>query len=220
MSIVPFTKQEMAIHVAKAIAPGSFVNLGIGLPELVANFISPDQQIVLHSENGLLGMGPTPVPGSEDWDLINAGKKPVTIVDGGSFFHHADSFAMIRGGHIDVCVMGAFQVSVNGDLANWDDGTPNAIPAVGGAMDLASGADKVFAMMTLFNRAGAAKLISALAIPVTATKIVRCLFTDYADFVLKSGEQPVVVKLAEGVTIKWLAEKTGVGLTDGRKRDL
>ena len=141
------TRDQMAARVAKDIPEGAVVNLGIGLPTLVGNHLPADKEILLHSENGLLGMGPAPAPGEEDGDLINAGKQPVTIKAGGSYFHHADSFAMMRGGHLDFCVLGAFQVSEKGDLANWHTGAPGAIPAVGGAMDLAIGAKQVFVMM-------------------------------------------------------------------------
>ena len=136
------SRDEIAQRVALDIPEGAYVNLGIGLPTMVANHLDPSKEIFLHSENGLLGMGPAPSPGEEDEDLINAGKQPVTLLTGGAFFHHADSFAMMRGGHLDICVLGAFQVSARGDLANWHTGAPDAIPAVGGAMDLAIGAKK------------------------------------------------------------------------------
>src|SRR5947208_6613296 len=145
-------RDQMAARVAKDIPEGAYVNLGIGLPTMVANYLPKDREIFLHSENGLLGMGPAPKPGEEDPDLINAGKQPVTLLTGGAYFHHADSFAMMRGGHLDICVLGAFQVSVKGDLANWHTGAPDAIPAVGGAMDLAIGAKRTFVMMEHLTR--------------------------------------------------------------------
>ena len=148
------TRDQMAARVARDIPEGAYVNLGIGLPTLVANHLPKDREIFLHSENGLLGMGPAPAPGEEDYDLINAGKQPVTLLPGGAFFHHADSFAMMRGGHLDICVLGAFQVSATGDLANWHTGAPDAIPAVGGAMDLAIGAKKTFVMMEHLTKRG------------------------------------------------------------------
>src|SRR5690349_23283031 len=157
----------MAARVARDIPDGAVVNLGIGLPTLVANHLPAGREVVLHSENGVIGMGPAPKAGEEDFDLINAGKQPVTLLPGGSFFHHADSFAMMRGGHLDVCVLGAFQVSASGDLANWHTGAPDAIPAVGGAMDLAIGARDVLVMMTLFGKDGASKLVAECTYPLT-----------------------------------------------------
>src|SRR5919199_1212756 len=153
------TRDQIAARVARDIPEGAYVNLGIGLPTMVANHLPKEREIFLHSENGVLGMGPAPARGQEDEDLINAGKQPVTLLAGGAYFHHADSFAMMRGGHLDICVLGAFQVSATGDLANWSTGEPGAIPAVGGAMDLAIGAKQVYVMMTLFTRAGAPKLV-------------------------------------------------------------
>ena len=154
-----FSKDEIAQRVARDIPAGAYVNLGIGLPTLVANHLDPSKEVLLHSENGILGMGPAPTPGQEDEDLINAGKQPVTLLTGGAYFHHADSFSMMRGGHLDICVLGAFQVSKEGDLANWHTGAPDAIPAVGGAMDLAIGAKRVFVMMELQTKSGESKLV-------------------------------------------------------------
>src|SRR3546814_99856 len=154
-------REDMARRVARDIAEGAYVNLGIGLPTRVADYLPADKEIFLQSENGLLGMGPAPAPGDEDPELINAGKQPVTLLPGGCFFHHADSFAMMRGGHLDICVLGAFQVGVNGDLANWHTGAPDAVPAVGGAMDLAIGAKQVFVMMELLTKSGTSKLVNA-----------------------------------------------------------
>ena len=174
------SRDQMAARVARDIAEGSYVNLGIGLPTLVANHLPADREIFLHSENGILGMGPAPAPGQEDWDVINAGKQPVTLLPGGAYFHHADSFAMMRGGHLDVCVLGAFQVSATGDLANWHTGAPDAIPAVGGAMDLAIGAKRVYVMMEHATKAGEPKIVERCSYPVTGIGCVARLYTDLA----------------------------------------
>src|SRR5690349_4172683 len=177
-----YTRDQMAARVARDIPEGAYVNLGIGLPTLVANHLPRNREILLHSENGVLAMGPAPAPGLEDPDLINAGKQPVTLLPGGAYFHHADSFAMMRGGHLDFCVLGAFQVSVRGDLANWHTGAPDAIPAVGGAMDLAIGAKQVFVMMTLFAKDGTSKLVPRCTYPLTGVHCVSRVYTDYAVF--------------------------------------
>jgi 3-oxoadipate CoA-transferase beta subunit len=174
------SKDEIARRVAQDIPGGAYVNLGIGMPTAVANHIPPDREVILHSENGILGMGPAPPPGEEDYDLINAGKQPVTLRPGGVFFHHADSFAMMRGGHLDICVLGAFQVSVRGDLANWSTGEAGAIPAVGGAMDLAIGAKQVWVMMELLTRQGQSKIVAECSYPLTAAACVRRIYTDLA----------------------------------------
>ena len=179
-SYKPRSKDEIARRVAQDIHEGAYVNLGIGMPTAVANHIPPDREVILHSENGILGMGPAPPSGEEDYDLINAGKQPVTLRPGGVFFHHADSFAMMRGGHLDICVLGAFQVSVRGDLANWSTGEAGAIPAVGGAMDLAIGAKQVWVMMELLTRQGQSKIVAECSYPLTAAACVRRVYTDLA----------------------------------------
>src|SRR6516225_12036163 len=169
---MPLKRRQIAWRAAQDLADGAYVNLGIGLPTLVANHLPADREIVLHSENGVLGMGPAPPPGRADPDLINAGKQPVTLLPGGSYFHHADSFAMMRGGHLDICVLGAFQVSLAGDLANWHTGAPVAIPAVGGAMDLAIGAKRTFVMMEHLTKSGESKLVESCTYPLTGLACV------------------------------------------------
>lgn len=180
LSINPLTKTELAQRVASDIPNGSYVNLGIGLPTMVSNYIPPDSEVILHTENGMLGMGPEASVGQIDHELINAGKIPVTELLGASYFHHADSFAMIRGGHIDICVLGAFQVSFKGDLSNWHAGDPNDIPSVGGAMDLASGAANTFVMMTLFDKNGKSKFVESCSAPLTALQCVTRIYSDFA----------------------------------------
>jgi 3-oxoadipate CoA-transferase beta subunit len=187
-------RDQIAARVARDIPDGSYVNLGIGLPTLVANHLPADREIILHTENGMLGMGPAPAKGQEDYDLINAGKQPVTQVPGTSFFHHADSFAMMRGGHLDFCVLGAFQVSVRGDLANWHTGAADAIPAVGGAMDLAVGAKQVFVMMELLTRDGRSKLVERCSYPLTGVGCVARVYTDLAVFDLRADGVVVIDK--------------------------
>ena len=174
------TREQLAARVAQDIPDGAYVNLGIGLPTKVGNYLPADREIFLHSENGVLGMGPRPAPGTEDPDLINAGKEPVTLLDGGCFFHHGDSFAMMRGGHLDICVLGAFQVSAAGDLANWHTGAPDAIPAVGGAMDLAIGAKQVFIMMEHLTKNGESKIVEHCSYPLTGVRCVHRIYTDLA----------------------------------------
>nr|WP_221583333.1 3-oxoacid CoA-transferase subunit B [Microbacterium sp. G2-8] len=176
------SRQDLAARIAADIREGSFVNLGIGAPTLVANYLPADEEIILHTENGLLGMGPKPEEGRIDPDLINAGKQPVTALDGAAYFHHADSFGMMRGGHLDVCVLGAFQVAQNGDLANWSTGAPGAIPAVGGAMDLAIGAKDVYVMTDLLTKQGESKLVAACSYPLTGVGCVTRVYTDHAVF--------------------------------------
>ncbi|MCC7216430.1 MAG: CoA transferase subunit B [Burkholderiales bacterium] len=209
-----FTRDEMAARVARDIPDGAYVNLGIGLPTRVANHLPPDREIVLHTENGLLGMGPAPATGAEDFDLINAGKQPVTALPGASYFHHADSFAMMRGGHLDYCVLGAFQVSVAGDLANWHTGASDAIPAVGGAMDLAIGAKHVYVMMEHLTKDGASKIVARCTYPLTGLACVERIYTDLAVIdVTPAGL--VAVDVVPGLPFAELARLTGVPLADG-----
>ena len=180
MAMNKLDRNQMAARVARDIPEGAVVNLGIGLPTLVANHLPHDREILLHSENGLLGMGPAAAPGEEDYDLINAGKQPVTLLRGGAYFHHADSFAMMRGGHLDICVLGAFQVSASGDLANWHTGEADAIPAVGGAMDLAIGAKKTFVMMEHLTKRGESKIVAQCSYPLTGIACVKRIYSDIA----------------------------------------
>ena len=174
------SKDELAQRVAQDIHDGAYVNLGIGQPTLVANHIPAGREVILQSENGILGMGPAPAAGLEDYDLINAGKQPVTLLPGGAYFHHADSFAMMRGGHLDICVLGAFQVSAKGDLANWHTGEKDAIPAVGGAMDLAIGARQTWVMMDLLTKKGESKIVERCSYPLTGIECVKRVYTDLA----------------------------------------
>lgn len=205
------TRQQMAARVAQDIPEGAYVNLGIGLPTMVANYLPTDRDIFLQSENGLLGMGPAPAPGEEDWDLINAGKQAVTLLAGGAYFHHADSFAMMRGGHIDICVLGAFQVSVHGDLANWHTGAPDAIPAVGGAMDLAIGARQTFVMMDLLTKQGESKLVAECTYPLTGLTCVSRVYSDLAVFDV-GPDGAKVVEMVDGLSLEELTRLTGVSL--------
>ena len=211
MTLQRRSKDQMAARAAADIAEGMFVNLGIGLPTLVANHLPKDREIILHSENGVLGMGPQPPKGAEDPDLINAGKQPVTLLAGASFFHHADSFGMIRGRHLDICVLGAFQVSVGGDLANWHTGAPDAIPAVGGAMDLAIGAKQVWVMMEHQTKDGASKIVRECSYPLTGVSCVTRIYTDLAVIdVTPTGL--VAYDLAPGLSFEELARISGVPL--------
>ena len=208
----PLDRDELAARVARDIPAGSYVNLGIGQPTTVADHLRPGSGVVLHTENGMLGMGPEATGDQIDFDLINAGKVPVTELPGASYFHHADSFAIMRGGHLDVCVLGAFQVSACGDLANWHTGAPDAIPAVGGAMDLAIGAKSVFVMMTLFAKDGTPKLVRECTYPLTGVHCVDRLYTDVA--VIALGPQGATVLETYGITYSRLAEQLDVPLLD------
>ena len=211
MTMKKLSRDQMAARVARDIPEGAYVNLGIGLPTLVANHLPAGKEVFLHSENGLLGMGPAPAPGDEDHDLINAGKQPVTLLPGGAYFHHADSFAMMRGGHLDICVLGAFQVSGGGDLANWHTGAPDAIPAVGGAMDLAIGAKRTFVMMEHLTKGGESKIVPACSYPLTGIGCVSRVYTDLA--VLDIGPEGVkVVEIFNELPFETLQTLTGVPL--------
>src|SRR5450755_2777739 len=206
-----YTRDQMAARVARDIPEGSYVNLGIGLPTMVANHLPAAREIFLHSENGLLGMGPAAAAGEEDYDLINAGKQPVTLLPGGAYFHHADSFAMMRGGHLDICVLGAFQVSARGDLANWHTGGADAIPAVGGAMDLAIGAKRTFVMMEHLTKSGQSKIVVACTYPLTGVGCVSRIYTDLATIdVTPQGLR--VIDMVEGLDWPELQRLTGVPL--------
>ena len=202
-----WSRRQMAARVAADIPDGAVVNLGIGLPTEVANHFVAGKEVMLQSENGVIGVGPSPVAGHEDFDLINAGKQPVTLRPGGCFFHHADSFAMMRGGHLDVCVLGAFQVAVNGDLANWHSGAADAIPAVGGAMDLAVGARKTWVMMEFLTKEGRAKLVHRCSFPLTGLACVSRVYTDLAIFELVGG-QAQVIDMAPGLLLQELQALT------------
>ena len=208
------TRDQMAARVARDIPEGAYVNLGIGLPTLVANHLPAEREIFLHSENGILGMGPAPAPGAEDWDLVNAGKQPVTLLTGGAFFHHADSFAMMRGGHLDICVLGAFQVSAGGDLANWHTGAPDAIPAVGGAMDLAIGARRTFVMMEHVAREGAPKIVERCSYPLTGMGCVARIYTDLA-VIDVTTDGLVAREWVDGLGFEQLQALTGAPLARG-----
>lgn len=201
----------MAQKVAESIPDGAYVNLGIGLPELVAAFVPENKEFIYHTENGLLGIGPPPAPGTEDPELINAGKKAVTTIAGASFFHHADSFAMIRGKHIDVCVLGAFQVSQNGDLANWSTGEKGGIPAVGGAMDLVSGVKTIYVITQHTTKDGKPKIVESCTYPLTGKGVVDRIFTNLA--VIDVTDKGLFVKeMADGVDFDYLQERTGAPL--------
>lgn len=209
----PWSVDEIARRVAQDIEEGMYVNLGIGQPTKVADFLPDDKDIFLHSENGVLGMGPEPAKGEEDGDLINAGKQYITLLEGGSYFHHGDSFTMIRGGHIDLCVLGAFEVAENGDIANWFLGRPQDIPAVGGAMDLAVGAKEVYVMMDHVSKNGDPKIVEKLQLPITGEKCVNRIYTDLA--VINVTDKGLVVReMIDGLTFEELQAKTGAKLVD------
>jgi len=211
MSYTRRSKDELAARVARDIPEGATVNLGIGQPTLVANHIPATREVLLHSENGILGMGPAPAKGLEDYDLINAGKQPVTLLPGGAYFHHADSFAMMRGGHLDICVLGAFQVSATGDLANWHTGEPGAIPAVGGAMDLAIGAKQTWVMMDLLTKQGQSKLVQACSYPLTGIGCVKRVYTDLATLAC-TPQGLEVIDMVEGLGLEELSALIGLPL--------
>lgn len=211
MSYTRRSKDELAARVAQDIPEGATVNLGIGQPTLVANHIPASREVLLHSENGILGMGPAPAKGQEDYDLINAGKQPVTLLPGGAFFHHADSFAIMRGGHLDICVLGAFQVSATGDLANWHTGEPGAIPAVGGAMDLAVGAKQTWVMMDLLTKQGQSKLVQTCSYPLTGIGCVKRVYTDLATLSC-TPQGLVVMDMVEGLELAELSVLIGLPL--------
>ena len=209
------TKDQLAQRVARDMFDGAYVNLGIGMPTAVANHLPAGIEIVLHSENGILGMGPAPAAGQEDYDLINAGKQPVTLLAGGSYFHHADSFAMMRGGHLDICVLGAFQVSARGDLANWSTGEPGAIPAVGGAMDLAIGAKQTWVMMDLLTRKGESKVVERCSYPLTGVACVRRIYTELCT--LECSPQGLkLVDTVDGLTHAELERLVGLPIAAAR----
>ena len=205
------SRERMARRAARDIPDGAYVNLGIGIPELVAGFIPPGREIVYHTENGVMGFGPPPPVGEEDPELINAGKKPITLLPGASFFHHADSFAMIRGGHIDFCILGAMQVARNGDLANWSTGAPGAIPAVGGAMDLVAGAGRIFVITEHVTKEGAPKLVDACTYPLTGLGVVSRVFTDLA-VIDVTPEGFLLREIAPGISLDDLRAHTAAPL--------
>jgi 3-oxoadipate CoA-transferase beta subunit len=208
----PFSRAQMAARVAQDIPEGWFVNLGIGIPTMVADHVPADREVILHSENGILGMGPAPPPDKVDPWLVNAGKQPVTLRPGGSFFHHADSFAMIRGGHIDLCVLGAFEVAENGDIANWATSENDSAPAVGGAMDLAAGAKRLWVVMEHTTKDGRPKLVERCSYPLTALGAVGRVYTNLGVFDVVKGRGFVVVDMAPGVTFEALQERSGAKL--------
>lgn len=206
-----WNNDQIASFIARDIPDGAYVNLGIGRPEAVANHIPADKEIILQSENGLLGMGGAASDNERDMELVNAGKKPITMLDGGAFFHHADSFAMIRGGHLDVCVLGGFQVAANGDVANWSTGEPDAIPAVGGAMDLGVGAKQIFVLMTHTTKEGEPKLVREITYPATARGACTRVYTDLAVLAVADGTF-IVEEMVGGMTLEELQKRTAAPL--------
>jgi 3-oxoadipate CoA-transferase beta subunit len=211
------SREQLAARIAQDIPEGSYVNLGIGAPTLVADFLPQDREVILHTENGMLGMGPSPAPDRVDPDLINAGKQAVTALPGTAYFHHADSFAMMRGGHLDVCVLGAFQVAENGDLANWSTGGPGAIPAIGGAMDLAIGAKSVYVMTDLLTKNDESKLVTSCTYPLTGARCVARVYTDRAIFDV-TPDGFAVTEIFGETTFADLLELTGLQLKDAAHR--
>jgi len=217
MSYTKLTRDQIAERIARDIPEGAYVNLGIGMPTLVANHLPNDREIFVHSENGILGVGPAPAAGEVDMDLINASKEPVTLLAGGAYFHHTDSFAMMRGGHLDIAVLGAFQVSVTGDLANWHTGAKDAIPAVGGAMDLAVGAKNVWVMMEHLTKGGESKIVERCTYPLTGVGVVKRVYTDLA--VIDIAPRGLVAsRLAPGLSFDELEHLTGVPLVPAGKK--
>jgi len=212
MSYQKRSKEALAKRVAQDIFDGAYVNLGIGMPTQVANHLPPGIEVILHSENGILGMGPAPASEDEDFDLINAGKQPVSLLAGGAFFHHADSFSMMRGGHLDICVLGAFQVSATGDLANWHTGEAAAIPAVGGAMDLAIGAKQTWVMMDLLTKKGESKVVSQCTYPLTGMACVKRIYTDLCTLACTPGGLQVI-DVVDGLSIDALSALIGLPLS-------
>ncbi len=206
-----WTNQELAQKVAQDIPDGAYVNLGIGIPELVANYVPQGKEFIFHTENGLLGMGPAPQPGKEDPELVNAGKKCVTAIPGACFFHHADSFTMIRGRHIDICVLGAFQISSEGDLANWSTGDPSDVPAVGGAMDLVAGVKTILVMMQHTTKNGEPKIVERCSYPLTGKGVVNRIYTNLAVIDVKDGGL-YVRETAPGVSFEEAQKQTGAKL--------
>ncbi|ENX57356.1 3-oxoadipate CoA-transferase subunit B [Acinetobacter gyllenbergii] len=213
MSVQKRSREEIAMLIAQDIPEGSYVNLGIGLPTNVAKYLPKDKEIFLHSENGVLAFGPPPKPGQEDEDLVNAGKELVTLLDGGCFMHHGDSFDIMRGGHLDICVIGAFQVAVNGDLANWHTGKPDDVPAVGGAMDLAVGAKSIYVYMEHVTKKGEAKIVDALTYPITGEQCVDRIYTDLCIIELKD-QQAYVTEMVAGLSFDELQALTACPLID------
>jgi 3-oxoadipate CoA-transferase beta subunit len=211
-----WSRDEMAQRAALDIPDGSYVNLGIGMPELIAKFVPAGREVIYHTENGLLGMGPAPEPGQENPELINAGKKQVTAISGAAFFHHADSFVMIRGHHIDICVLGTMQVAENGDLANWSTGAPGAIPAVGGAMDLVAGVETIYVLTQHCTKKGQPKLLETCTFPLTGQAVVNRIYTDLA-VIDVTPEGFEVIELAPGVSFDYVQERTGARLTAGQQ---
>lgn len=211
---IGWSRDEMARRVALDIPDGAYVNLGIGIPELVAQYVPADREAIYHTENGLLGMGPAPAPDAEDPELINAGKKPVTAIAGAAYFHHGDSFVMIRGRHIDICVLGAMQVAANGDLANWSTGANDAIPAVGGAMDLVAGVKTIYVITTHTTKEGEPKIVDACTYPLTGQGVVDRIYTDLA-VIDVTADGLVLRQLAPGVNFDYVQQRTGAALIAG-----
>ncbi|MCJ7558033.1 MAG: 3-oxoacid CoA-transferase subunit B [Gammaproteobacteria bacterium] len=208
---IGWDREQMAQRAALDIPDGAYVNLGIGIPEKIARYVPDGREVIYHTENGLLGMGPTPKPGEEDPDLVNAGKKQITAIPGAAFFHHADSFGMIRGGHIDICVLGAMQVSETGDLANWSTGASDAIPAVGGAMDLVAGVETIYVLTQHCTKEGEPKLVKACSFPLTGKAVVKRIYTDLA-VIDVTPEGLRVVELAPGIDFEYVQQRTGCNL--------